>query len=68
VFRVYAGRTGQFDVYGVLGVVILLVTWYYLGSMALLLGAAVNAVLAGRTADTGTNKDPPADVTTNDSA
>lgn len=63
LFRAYAGTAGQFDVYGVLGVVLLLVTWYYVGSLALLLGAAVNAVVAGRADETGTTKNPPADTT-----
>jgi YihY family inner membrane protein len=61
VFRVYAGLAGTFDLYGVLGGVLLLVTWYYVGSMVLLVGAAVNAVLAGRADETGTDKNPPAD-------
>lgn len=65
VFRVYAGIAGGSSVYGVLGVVILLVTWFYVGSMVLLVGAAFNAVLAGRTGLTGTNKDPPDDSETN---
>lgn len=47
-FRIYAGMAGQFDVYGVLGVVLLLVTWYYVGSVIVLIGAAINAVLGGR--------------------
>ncbi|QLH80533.1 YihY/virulence factor BrkB family protein [Halosimplex pelagicum] len=47
-FRLYAGMAGQFDVYGVLGVVLLLVTWYYAGATVLLVGAALNAVLADR--------------------
>lgn len=67
-FRVYAGVAGQFEQYGVLGAVLLLVTWYYVGSMALLLGAARNAVLAGRAAETGTDKNPPTDYPTDTSA
>ncbi|WP_436928533.1 YihY/virulence factor BrkB family protein [Halosimplex halobium] len=47
-FRLYAGMAGQFDMYGVLGVVLLLVTWYYAGATVLLVGAALNAVLADR--------------------
>jgi YihY family inner membrane protein len=58
-FRLYAGMAGQFDVYGVFGAVLLLVTWYYVGATVLLVGAALNAVLAergGRT--TNTKRDP----------
>ncbi|MFW5974503.1 MAG: YihY/virulence factor BrkB family protein, partial [Natrialbaceae archaeon] len=48
LFRVYAGNASQFDVYGVVGGVLLFVTWLYFGAIVLLLGAVVNAVLAGR--------------------
>ena len=58
-FRSYAVIASQFDVYGVLGVVLLLVTWYYVGSMALLVGAALNAVLAGRGAPDRHQQGPP---------
>jgi len=68
LFRVYAGIAGAGDVYGALGVVLLLVTWFYVGSLVLLVGAALNAVLAGRGDETGTNKAPPADMTDNDRA
>lgn len=61
VFRVYAASAGQFDLYGVLGVVLLLVTWYYAGSIVLLLGAALNAVLAGRAGQTTNTKREPVD-------
>jgi len=57
-FRVYAGMAGQFDVYGVLGVVLLLVTWYYAGATVLLVGAALNAVLAERGRTTNTKGEP----------
>jgi membrane protein len=56
-FRLYAGMAGQFDVYGVLGVVLLLVTWYYAGATVLLVGAALNAVLADRRT-TNTKREP----------
>jgi len=48
LFRLYAGNAGQFDVYGVVGGVLLFVTWLYFGATILLLGAVVNAVLAGQ--------------------
>ncbi|QLH76117.1 YihY/virulence factor BrkB family protein [Halosimplex rubrum] len=60
-FRLYAGMAGQFDVYGVLGVVLLLVTWYYAGATVLLVGAAVNAVLADRGRRTTNTKGEPGD-------
>ncbi|MEF8852696.1 MAG: YihY/virulence factor BrkB family protein [Haloarculaceae archaeon] len=66
VFRAYASVAGGADLYGALGAVLLLVTWFYVGSLALLVGAALNAVLAGRGEDTGTNKAPPADMADND--
>lgn len=47
-FRLYAVHYGtQSGLYGVLGGVLLLVTWLYFGGHVLLLGAAVNAVLSG---------------------
>jgi len=47
LFRVYA-ENAAVDVYGVVGGVLLFVTWLYFGASILLLGAVVNAVLAGR--------------------
>lgn len=49
-FRFYVGELAEFELYGVLGTVFLLLTWLYLGALALLLGAVVNAVLAGGSA------------------
>jgi membrane protein len=66
LFRVYAEVAGAGDVYGALGVVLLLVTWFYVGSLVLLVGAALNAVLARGADETGTNKAPPADRRNND--
>lgn len=61
VFRIYAGFAGQFDVYGVLGVVLLLVTWYYAGSIVVLVGASLNAVLVAGDGETTNTKRVPAD-------
>lgn len=47
-FRVYATAAPQYHAYGVLGGILLLVTWFYLAAIVLLSGAAVNVVLAGR--------------------
>lgn len=47
-FRVYAANAGNYEAYGVLGAVLLLVTFLYFGALVLLLGAIFNAVVAGR--------------------
>lgn len=47
-FQIYAANAGQYQAYGVLGGVLLLVIWFYLAATVLLLGAVVNVVLAGR--------------------
>ncbi len=46
-FGLYTTVAGSYAIYGVLGAVLLFVTWLYFASMAVLLGAVVNAVLAG---------------------
>jgi len=51
LFRLYAANTGQYSVYGVLGAVLLFVTWLYLAGIVIILGGILNAVLAGRTND-----------------
>ncbi|PSP80077.1 YihY/virulence factor BrkB family protein [Halobacteriales archaeon QS_1_68_20] len=47
LFQVYVRYAGQAQTYGVLGGVLLLVTWLYLGGLVLLIGAVVNAVVEG---------------------
>jgi YihY family inner membrane protein len=47
-FRIYAASAGSYDGYGVLGAVLLLVTFLYFGGLILLVGVVLNAVLAGR--------------------
>ncbi|SIR49475.1 YihY family inner membrane protein [Haladaptatus litoreus] len=47
LFQAYVESAAQFAAYGVLGGALLLVSWLYLGAIVLLLGAVVNAVLAG---------------------
>ncbi|MDS0282825.1 YihY/virulence factor BrkB family protein [Haloarcula onubensis] len=49
IFSLYAAVAGSFQLYGVIGAVLLLVTWFYFGGQLLLLGAVLNAVLAGVT-------------------
>jgi membrane protein len=51
LFRYYVAVASVGERYGVLGTILLLVTWLYFSGFVLLLGAAVNAVLAGRSAD-----------------
>ncbi len=51
-FGLYAANAGRYELYGVLGGVLLLLTWFYIGSMILLTGAVVNAVLYTRSTDT----------------
>lgn len=47
-FRLYAATSESVRLYGVLGGVLLLLTWMYVGGLVLLVGAIVNAVLARR--------------------
>ena len=49
VFSLYASVAGNFQLYGVIGGVLLLVTWFYFAGQLLLLGAVLNAVLSGGT-------------------
>ncbi|WP_435100716.1 YihY/virulence factor BrkB family protein [Halarchaeum sp. P4] len=48
VFRAYVAYAGANQAYGVLGAVMLLLTWLYVAALVLLVGAVVNAVLAGK--------------------
>ncbi|VTT86464.1 Inner membrane protein YihY, formerly thought to be RNase BN [Halorubrum sp. DM2] len=48
-FQVYAVSAAQYQVYGVIGGILLLVTWLYLAAVVVVLGGVVNVVLAGRT-------------------
>ena len=47
-FQVYAASAGQYQVYGVIGGILLLVTWLYLAAAVVVVGGVVNVVLAGR--------------------
>ncbi len=47
-FQAYAATAGQYQVYGVVAGVLLLVTWLYVAAIVVTLGAVLNAVLAGR--------------------
>ena len=46
-FGIYAATAGSFRLYGVIGGALLLVTWFYLGSLVFLLGAALNPCSPG---------------------
>lgn len=48
LFNVYVENAANFALWGVLGAALVLVTWFYVGSLLLLVGATINAVLAGR--------------------
>lgn len=50
-FQAYAAVAASYELYGVLGGVLLLVTWFYVASSLLLLGAVLNVVLADRQAE-----------------
>jgi len=47
-FQLYAASAGQYQVYGVIGGVLLLVTWLYLAATVVVIGGVVNVVLAER--------------------
>ncbi|WP_135823364.1 YihY/virulence factor BrkB family protein [Halorussus ruber] len=52
VFQAYVSFAGRYEAaYGTLGSAFLLLIWLYFSGLILLLGAVVNAVLAGRTGD-----------------
>lgn len=46
-FQLYAASATQYAAYGVIGGILLLVTWLYLAANIVILGAILNAVLAG---------------------
>ncbi|WP_436930862.1 YihY/virulence factor BrkB family protein [Halosimplex halobium] len=48
LFQVYVSMSSTGELYGVLGGIILLITWLYFGSVVILLGGATNVVLSGR--------------------
>ena len=48
-FQVYAASAGQYQVYGVIGGILLLVTWLYIAAIVVVVGGVVNVVLSDRT-------------------
>jgi YihY family inner membrane protein len=49
-FQIYAANAGQYEAYGVIGGILLLVTWLYFAAVIVILGAVVNAVRTGESA------------------
>lgn len=47
-FQFYASGSGKFGIYGILGTVLVFLTWLYFAGVVLLAGATVNVVLEGR--------------------
>lgn len=50
-FQLYAATAVQYQAYGVVGGILLLVTWLYIAAIIVLVGAILNAVLAGSETD-----------------
>lgn len=48
LFGLYAANAGTFALFGVIGGLLLTLMWFYFGSILILLGAVINAVIAGR--------------------
>ncbi|MFC4988332.1 YihY/virulence factor BrkB family protein [Saliphagus infecundisoli] len=47
-FQIYAANAGQYEAYGAVGAVLVLVTWLYFAGILITLGAVVNVVLSDR--------------------
>jgi len=52
LFQYYVAVASKSDTYGILGAILLVLTWLYFSGLVVLVGAVVNAVLAGRSEDT----------------
>lgn len=64
-FSYYTSVAGSFALYGVLGAVLLLVTWLYLGALVLLVGGLLNVALDDAApVGTGSYKSPESDGST----
>ncbi|WP_241964292.1 YhjD/YihY/BrkB family envelope integrity protein [Halorubrum sp. 48-1-W] len=70
-FQAYAATAGQYQVYGVVGGILLLVTWLYVAAIVVIVGAVINATLATGSVDgstAGSAEDPPVGSTPDGSA
>jgi YihY family inner membrane protein len=61
LYAAIATTSGQFALYGALGAILLLVTWFYLAGLVLLVGATINAVRADRITDSDRQVQHPPD-------
>lgn len=52
-FRIYTTMAASYGAYGMIGGVLVFVTWLYFGSIVVLLGGAVNAALRGARLESG---------------
>jgi len=58
LFQLYLSMAPRFELYGLIGGVLVLVMWFYFAAVLLLLGAGLNVVLAGDT-DNRQRQGPP---------
>ena len=56
VFSLYVSFSNKPDIYGLLGTLVLFVTWLYVGGLVLLVGATVNATLGSHDGDRKTRR------------
>ncbi len=61
LFAIYASQAGQYQAYGIVGVVILFLLWLYFGAFVLLAGAILNAAIQQTTAEDSAGDQRPAD-------
>lgn len=59
LFQIYASYSARTELYGVLGGILLLVTWLYFGALVLLIGAATNVVLSARSPEETVDEQEP---------
>jgi len=61
LYATVATTSGRFALYGALGAILLLVTWFYLAGLVLLVGATLNAVGTDRLTDSDRQVQHPSD-------
>lgn len=59
VFQLYISVAPRFELYGLIGAVLVLVTWFYVASMLLLLGAGLNVVIMAESGNRQRQGPPP---------